>query len=128
MGHKRIVNFYQFLGELAVESVYVAGSGGKKQFGGAEKRMPESQQIRAFSSPRVHWNVGKTKKQTANIPEVLLDFYQFNMEVQFLSCHFVVGIKGNGGIITGGHLDLHRLAGRGIQDYALTDIQILTAG
>ena len=58
----------------------------------------------------------------------LLNLYQFDVEVQLLACHFVVGIKGNGRIITGGHLDRHRLTGGGIQDNILTGTQSFTAG
>ena len=50
------------------------------------------------------------------------------MEVQLLACHFVVGIKSNGRIIAGSHLDRHRLTGGGIQDNILADTQRFTAG
>ena len=50
------------------------------------------------------------------------------MEVQFLACHFVVGIKGNGRIIAGSHLDRHRLTGSGVQHDIFADIQRFAAG
>ena len=58
----------------------------------------------------------------------LLSFYQFDVEVQFLASHFMVGIEGNGRIIAGSHLDGHRLTGGGIQDNILADVQRFTAG
>ena len=59
---------------------------------------------------------------------MLLDFHQFNVEVQFLACHFMVGIKGDGSVITGGHFDRNGLTGAGGQNNVLADLQILAAG
>lgn len=50
----------------------------------------------------------------------LFYFYQFNLEVQLLACHLMVGIEGDGLLVLGCHLYREGLAELIGQIYALT--------
>ena len=58
----------------------------------------------------------------------LLNLYQLDVEVQLLACHFVVGIEGDGRIITGGHLDTNGLSVSVVEYNILSDAQTFAAG
>lgn len=50
----------------------------------------------------------------------LFYFYQFNLEVQLLACHLMVGVEGDGLLVLGCHLYREGLAELIGQIYALT--------
>ena len=58
----------------------------------------------------------------------ILTLDQFNAEIQFLSCHFVVGVQGDHGLIFGCHRDRERLAGHILQIDPVSHFQVLGTG
>ena len=59
---------------------------------------------------------------------VLLNLYQFNVEIQVLTGHLVIGVKGNGSFITGAYHNLQGLTIADIQHDLFTHVQTFAAG